>query len=505
MYMRVKKLVGTSTLLASVVISTGILNVQAEDFFGFSNFKTVQLPQKAVNKVKGVRVNDVLKHLPSIAPSVSEVLAKLESRPDKYFVGGKVKTIHNIYFQKLPKTYGTRVRLVLGAFLKYKNNGFGFETIKVDYDTTESLKEMEVTTVDRRSLLDTEMRVDAALADRKMVVKDMASNIKMVFPLGVGSFDESVLNEGTSILTPRFKRAWLDKRTSLESRKKPRYFAGMPFLRIMTHKTDLQKGHTAIGFHVQPNKDTFVRAFDSHGCMRMQQSDLIALHRIIDFGPTTQIPVTVNFRMEDKAEHPFPKRNKPYKKVYNAGSVEKPDWRLDRDNLVLVTKDWENSAPVSELVDRPEDNYHDLFDYAMAPRKKAKREAHIKMCKEKNVFDPSKYVFDSSPYKVDESKYVVSWDDYKPSYSSDDSDRKKKKKLKKAKKKFKKASKKVAKELERAKKDMEQKRIAAKSEMSRRRVKASETRDANYKKCLDKMKKKRSAKDRLYRWWVHGS
>ncbi len=504
MFLNVKSLIGRSALVAGVLLASSSHMAQANSFFGYSSFKTVELPQKAVNKVKGVRVSDVLRHLPSIAPSVKDALEKITNNKSKYFVGGKVSKVHNIYFQEVPKTYGSRVRLVLTAFLKYKSSGFGFETIKVDYDSNSSLKEMEVTVVNRRSLLDTEMRVDAALADRKVVVRDMSSNIKMVFPLGVGSFDESVLNEGISILTPRFKRAWLDKRTSLESRKKPRYFAGMPFLRIMTHKTDLKAGHTAIGFHVQPNKDTFVRAFDSHGCMRMQQSDLLALHRIIDYGPTTQIPVTINFRMKDASEHPFPKRNKPYKKVYNAGSVEKPDWRLDRDRLVLLTKDWENSAPVSSLVDRPEDHHHDLFDYAMAPRKVAKREAQVKMCKEKNVFDPSKYVFDASPYTVDRSKYVVNKEDYRAVISIDDSERQIRKKHKKAEKKYKKAKKKNDKALAKAIKAMESKKSSARSSLASKKAAAKNSRDASYKKCLDSLKKKASTKDRLYRWWVHG-
>src|SRR5690606_4421436 len=93
-------------------------------------------------------------------------------------------------------------------------------------------------------LAQTNFEVEVGLIDRKVIIKDYANSLKMIFPLGVGGFDEGIQNLGaTGLVTPRFQSAWLDKREAYASRTKPAYFAGKPFLRITTDQ-DLKKGYT---------------------------------------------------------------------------------------------------------------------------------------------------------------------------------------------------------------------------------------------------------------------
>jgi hypothetical protein len=428
--------------------------------FGSRGWKSVDLPKSATNKVVGIRVEDVIKHLPTIAPGLDYISERLQKKKKEYFSDkGKVDEVLNIFFKETPQWKDSKVKLTLTALIKYDEDDVAFKTIEVEYDTDE-VKEFTVTPKSFVELDKTKLSFDVALKSRKVIVKDLNSEIKMIFPLGVGSFDEAVLNDSYSLLTPRFKDGYLDKSTTIKNRKKPRYFAGLPFIRILKGKST-SKDHTGIGFHAQPfpDKNDFIRAFDSHGCMRMQTPDLWSVYYMITAGPTQQLPITVNYTSSDKSEHPYPKRNKPYKRVANYGSVEAPDFVLDRDNLVLVSNNWEDSAPVNMLNDLPHDNYHDIYNYSTRDHVAAKWKKIEKECKDKSYDNP---------------KYAVKWEDYAPVYDEDDSERQRAKLLKRAKKKFESEKKKVDKKVSKI-----------------------------YKECKEKYQRNNSFGDRLYRWWVH--
>ncbi|OUR94834.1 hypothetical protein A9Q84_17140 [Halobacteriovorax marinus] len=460
------KIAGTALVLATLVapIQTTLIpqaNASIFDFQGFNNWKTKQLPAGAQNKVLGVRVEDVIKHLPTIAPGLDHIIEKLVKDKKEYFGDkGKVDKVLNIFFNKVPQWSESNIRLSLTTLIKYKDDSIAFKDIEVEYDSSD-VKEFSVTPKKFTELSATKLSIDVALKSRKIIIKDLNSDIKMVFPLGVGSFDEAVLNAEISLLTPRFKDGYLDKRTTIKNRKKPRYFAGLPFIRILKGNST-SADYTGIGFHAQPfpDKNDFIRAFDSHGCMRMQTPDLWSLYYMVAEGPTQQLPITVNYSTSDKSEHPFPKRNKPYKRVANYGSVAKPDFSIDRDNLILVHNNWKESAPVASLVDSSSDNYHEIFNYSTAEHVQAKWKKTELKCKEKSYGNES---------------YVVKWEDYAPEFDEEASERSREKKLKRAKKKFKKAKKKMDEKV----KDI-------------------------YNKCIESNRTERTVGDRLYRWWIHG-
>ena len=425
-----------------------------------SSWKSVDLPKKAQNKIIGVRVLDVVRHLPSIAPDLDYIVDKIVKNKKLYFSDkGKVNKVLNVFFNKVPKWQGKRIQLDLTALIKYSDDDIAFKEFTVEYDT-EAVKDFVVSPKKFTELSQTKLSFDVALKSRKVIVKDLNSNIKMIFPLGVGSFDEGVLNDSFSLLTPRFKDGYLAKSTTIKNRKKPRYFANLPFIRILKGSST-SKDYTGIGFHAQPfpDKNDFIRAFDSHGCMRMQTPDLWSVYYMVSAGPTEKLPITVNYTSSDASEHPFPKRNKPYKRVANYGSASAPDFVLDKDNLILVANNWKESAPLEKLQDRYDDNYHEVYNYSTSYYVGQKRERIEKECKDASYNNP---------------KYAVDWEDYAPVYSIDDSEKQRARKLKKAKKKYAKAKKKMDKKV-----------------------------GEIYSSCKAKYHRSRSVGDRLYRWWVH--
>ncbi|EQC49282.1 L,D-transpeptidase catalytic domain protein [Bacteriovorax sp. BSW11_IV] len=350
----------------------------------FASYKTIDLADKAEGKVVGVRVGDVVNYLGNIVPSLSSVNSELLKNAERYMQETSIKEIHNLYFDKVPERSGSDIKLNLRAMVRLKSGAVEFKVLDVRYNSANAA-DLQVY-ASSYSINNTNFEFAVSLVDRKLTAYDRKNNTKMIFPLGVGSFDEGVLFDEYSLLTPRFKKAYLDKRVAEFSRKMPRYFKKKPFIRILTSE-NVGEGWTGIGFHVQPNLDTFVRAFDSHGCMRMPLDDLYTLYYLVDKSPTTNMPIEVSYRTGDLDDHPFPKQNKPYQRVVNVGSKAEPDWTLDRDNLVQTGKNWNGVAPHEELQDHPADDYHDMFNYSISDLVKAKQKEKEDACREETDND----------------------------------------------------------------------------------------------------------------------
>lgn len=363
-----------TTLIAVLAFTLGLASTHAQ------LYRNLELDSSVQNKTVGVRLVDYAKYTTVINELSQDEAQELQDKWNRYVDSEyELDETLNLFFHDFPKTGPGGYVLPVTAFGELeKGNEYAFIQAMAYFDGKNFSVQVEKVV----KLDETLFNLNVSLVDRKLVMTDAYSSLKMVFPLGVGSFDEGVLNDAVTLLTPRFENAYLDQYTVISERKKPRYFAGKPFIRITTDKNP-GNGHTAIGFHVQPNLDTFVRAFDSHGCMRMQLPDLNMLHDIVKEGPHRHLSIDVKFRISDEADHPFPKRNKPYKKVLNAGSKDSPRWVLDRDDLVQTTKDWENSAPVDQLQDVAGDSHHEVYDYEMAWRIQERREAKRKACYEK--------------------------------------------------------------------------------------------------------------------------
>lgn len=348
----------SSTLAA--MLAFGMQNAFADTIQNNAGFEA-QLPTEAQNKISGVRIDDVVSVFPSLIPGLANVAANIKKNAFAFFPALPIEVVHNIVLNQVPDLSAAQIELNLTAFVKYKG-ATRFEKFVVRYN--KGAKKLEEMTVEFQGSVDirnTSFVLSVGLIDRKLIVEDKNNDIKMVFPIGVGGFDEGVLNEGrVSLITPRFKHGFVDQRAVISKREKPRYFDGKPFVRIL-NGSDLRADTTAIGFHIEIN-DSFVRGFDSHGCMRLRAMDLQALHDLIMDGNKQQLPITVNYRTEDPSDHPAGKRNKTYKTVLNNGTVNSPFFPLDRDNLVQMTYK-ETGAPIEKLLDDPADNNEELFNY----------------------------------------------------------------------------------------------------------------------------------------------
>lgn len=339
------------------------------------------VPNEAVNKVIGVKLEDLVNNFPALVPGLANVAANIKKSPEAFFQNGSIQVVHTVFLSKLPEVTPGQVRLSLTAFVKYKNNS-KFEKIVVAYNNgAKKLDEMSIQAENSLNLKDLTFKLSVGLVERKLIIKDSSNDIKLVFPIGVGGFDEGVLNEGrTSLITPRFKQGFIDQRSVISKREKPRYFDGKPFIRLLKG-TDIASDETAIGFHTEIN-DSFVRGFDSHGCMRLRVPDLMALHDLIMDGSVQQTPITVSYKTADPADHPAGKRNKTYKTVLNVGSKESPFFPLDKDNLVQMTYK-ESGAPLEKLLDDSQDDYEDVFSYDTNLQLKEQNARRANECKAK--------------------------------------------------------------------------------------------------------------------------
>lgn len=350
----------SSTL--AVVLAIGAQPASAGLLDGlFANKYEITLPSEAVNKVIGVRLEDVVNNYSNLVPGLVNLSNHLKKNPGLFFKDGDVLVVHNVFLNKLPENRGDQITVNLTAYVKYKGVS-NFEKLTINYNNRAlTPADISVVTDEVIDLKTMAFKVQVGLVDRKVIVTDDINKIKMVFPNGVGGFDEGVLNEGTvSLLTPRFHNGFLDRRAVISKRDKPRYFDGKPFIRILKGPS-LAEDMTAIGFHTEIN-DSFVRGFDSHGCMRLRLPDLMMLHDLIMDGGVQQIPIIVLYRTKDQADHPAGKRNKLYKTVSNTGTVESPFFPLDKDNLVQLRYK-EAEVPMDKLVDLKDDNYEDVFSY----------------------------------------------------------------------------------------------------------------------------------------------
>lgn len=352
----IRQAVVSSTLALFVAFNFQVVSASAAE-----TKSMLVVPNEAINKVIGVKLEDLVNNFPSLVPGLANVAANIKKTPEAFFQNGQIQVVHTVFLSKLPEVTPGQVRLNLTAFVKYKNIS-KFEKIVVSYNNgAKKMEEVSIQPENSINLKDMTFKLTVGLVERKLIITDAANDVKLVFPIGVGGFDEGVLNEGkVTLITPRFHNGFIDQRSVISKREKPRYFDGKPFIRI-SKGTDIATDETAIGFHTEIN-DSFVRGFDSHGCMRLRVPDLMALHDLIMDGSIQQTPITVVYRTVDPSDHPAGKRNKTYKTVLNVGTKESPFFPLDKDNLVQMTYK-ESGAPVDKLIDEALDNYEDVYSY----------------------------------------------------------------------------------------------------------------------------------------------
>ena len=357
----IRQSIVSSTIVFAMMLGSQAANANSTLERNLLLTNQISIPVEATNKVIGIKLNDLVNNFSNLVPGLANVSANIAKTPSAFFQGGVVESVYTVFLNKIPDVAAGQVTLNLTAFVKYKGVS-KFEKIVVTYNSAaKTLAEMNITNEGSINLKDTAFKLSVGLVDRKLIIEDAINEIKFIFPIGVGGFDEGVLNEGkVSLLTPRFKNGYISQNNVISKREKPRYFDGKPFIRLSNGDASGTEA-TAIGFHTEIN-DEFVRGFDSHGCMRLRVPDLMTLHDLIMDGSVQQTPITVSYQTKDPSDHPAGKRNKTFKTVLNTGTKESPFFPQDKDNLVQLTYK-ESGAPTDKLIDDAKDNYEDVFSY----------------------------------------------------------------------------------------------------------------------------------------------
>ncbi len=369
------------------------------------------VPADLQNKVVGVRLDDMVNSYPQAILGLPNIAVLIKKNPSYFFQQSEIEDVRDVFFNQMPSESSTLTTLEVVAFVKYKKNVYTFEKMLISYSPgAKTLADLFVQSEAVYPLSEMNFRASVGLVDRKLIIEDEMKDIKLVFPIGVGSFDEGTMNEGRySLLTPRFKNGYIDQREVISKRSKPRYFQGLPFIRI----SNGNEGHsevTPIGFHIEIN-DSFVRGFDSHGCMRLREMDLMAFHDLIVFGSQQKIPLVIQYKLSDLADHPIGKRNKSYKAILNRGAPGNPFFILDRGNLVQLVYKENSPAPIEKLVDNAQDNYEDIFSYETNMQLKEQEARRTNECQAKVM--SGQIASDPKTFQscVDEGKRKDSWKD----------------------------------------------------------------------------------------------
>lgn len=294
------------------------------------------------NKVVGVRVDDFRKYSETKIPRLKELIYTMKMQPERFFKH-PVLELHGIYFRALPEIEGSTVILKVDAMIahneyfksreelgwpggidlteyeKYEKvlrfRDVVFERLTVRYNSGDGALNAKADLDQVIDLKNTEFEVNVAMLDRRIIMTDKRSDLRFVFPTGLGSLDIKTEFNDVRLLTPIYKNAFLDKARAIYARKKPSYFEGKPFIRITT-KEDPSKGHTAIGFHIDQSGGSLIRGFVSHGCLRMKERDLYFMYEIVRFGTPQRISVNTRYRIQgDLTNHPYPMKNSSYSRL----------------------------------------------------------------------------------------------------------------------------------------------------------------------------------------------
>jgi hypothetical protein len=169
----------------------------------------------------------------------------------------------------------------------------------------------------------------------------------VIYPVGVGGFNEIYGDDRVELLTPTFDSAKLPTNFAVNARTVPDYFMGKPFLRI-AYSDD---GYTLYAFHAVPGGGKFIRGFESHGCMRLRDKDLYELLLLIRNSKDHAVNLTVKQSFlpdEAPADHPYPLETKRYNRVKNFGSATHPKIKHDEMGLT-ITEIIYKAPPIEKL------------------------------------------------------------------------------------------------------------------------------------------------------------
>lgn len=284
----------------------------------------------------GIDLRDLNRWAPDQLPYLNVVVQEMKKNPTQFFPRGvqfsdkgvrsatPADQIYGVYLAKEPTVFGTETaNTLLFAIVQSQSMGSFVRFFDVEIGLAEK-KIRKITLVRDVALAQTRFRVDVALLQRKAIIKEESLGIQIVYPLGVGGFDEAVENTSIKLKTPRFRNAAL-------KRDNPIKF-DHPFISIHSNNGTRR---TPFGLHAEPGPQ-FSRGFLSHGCLRVRLKDLYELNLLINDQGAELVKLDVHYRLDGTPIHPFPVLNDRFQAVVNCGSELNPKTCKDEENLTKM-------------------------------------------------------------------------------------------------------------------------------------------------------------------------
>ncbi len=244
--------------------------------------------------------------------------------------------VYGIEIQKCPMVMRDRIEFTLQMF--YQRRGvFSRRLFIVIFDRVTS-QITDIMMYKDSEWTDRSLQIELSLIERKVLVMNQNGKTLKTYPVAVGGLSPNALSEEFSLLTPRYEDANLNFSVSRKARTLPRYFLGMPFLRIT-------RGHslrTGLGFHIRQNPQ-LKRGMESHGCIRMREKDLYELYQLLKNTKDGIIPLSIHFFSEIPWDHPYPLTEDSYRTV-------SPRARRGEDGLLLMHRVFLDLTPLKDFL-----------------------------------------------------------------------------------------------------------------------------------------------------------
>ena len=152
----------SSTL--AVVMAIGVQPVSAEIPSGYE----ITLSEEAVNKVIGVKLEDVVNNYSNIVPGLVNLSNHLKKTPEVFFKNGNVVVVHNVFLNKLPENRDGQVTVNVTAYVKYKQVS-NFEKLTINYSGRAlTTADLSIVTDEVINLKNMSFRLEVGLVDRKV-------------------------------------------------------------------------------------------------------------------------------------------------------------------------------------------------------------------------------------------------------------------------------------------------------------------------------------------------
>jgi hypothetical protein len=300
-----------------------------------------------------VDLRDIAKFKPELFPEARVIIDSMKSEPSRYFPDD-IAMVHGVELMEAPVRDDKSVTAKAIALTQSPHDGLVFRKyeISVASDSVQSVKQTDVIPVSK-----THFQLKVGLVQRKLVLEEPEYQIKKIYPIGVGGFDEGVSPESKGqvrLTTPIFESAKLEQRHAIEARTEPAYYKGLPFLPI----TNRNGRRTTIAFHILM-EDPMRRGFESHGCMRLRKKDLMELYLLLMNEANDNMPVQVLYTLPDASDSPYPLNEIGYMRFKNFGDLQHPETRRDPEHHLVIMERNRQDPPPYRLI--PELNLDALF------------------------------------------------------------------------------------------------------------------------------------------------